>query len=275
MPASREWRFPRRSPTSTSPTASAAESRPPPGSTAGSWSACNLAQRISPRIADGKTAAPLREHSRHGDAVLGVREDGRPGAKEPERRPARLRRRAQRSRRQLRPSDQAPADLSFRPNVLLVSKHDPSRLWTGLFDGLESFRWVGGKWIEEGRVDGAAYEARSLSRTPTAPCGWARRTTASCDSRSASRPRPGQRRRYASITSRKRTAFLRAVSSHRYRRRADLHAAASTTRMPCISMPRQAGSSATPDSTMSSASTSTLPRQGGFFVADPAGTAVR
>jgi signal transduction histidine kinase/CheY-like chemotaxis protein/ligand-binding sensor domain-containing protein len=59
-------------------------------------------------------------------------------------------------------SIKAPADLSFRPNVLLVSKHDPSRLWTGLFDGLESFRWVGGKWIEEGRVEGAGYEARSL-----------------------------------------------------------------------------------------------------------------
>ena len=56
----------------------------------------------------------------------------------------------------------ATTDLSFRPNVLLVSKHDPSRLWTGLFDGLESFRWVGGKWIEEGRVQGAGYEARSL-----------------------------------------------------------------------------------------------------------------
>jgi signal transduction histidine kinase/CheY-like chemotaxis protein/ligand-binding sensor domain-containing protein len=60
----------------------------------------------------------------------------------------------------------ATSDLSFRPNVLLVSKHDPSRLWTGLFDGLESFRWVDGKWIEEGRVKGAGYEARSLFEEP-------------------------------------------------------------------------------------------------------------
>ena len=55
-----------------------------------------------------------------------------------------------------------PADLSFRPNVLVVSKHDPSRVWAGLFDGLASFRWVGGKWIDEGRVEGAGYETRSL-----------------------------------------------------------------------------------------------------------------
>ena len=46
------------------------------------------------------------------------------------------------------------ADLSFRPNVLLVSKLDPTRVWIGLFDGLASFRWIGGRWIEEGRVDG-------------------------------------------------------------------------------------------------------------------------
>ena len=57
-------------------------------------------------------------------------------------------------------------DLSFRPNVLAVSKVNPARVWTGLFDGLESFRWTGGRWIEEGRVDGAEFEIRSLVENP-------------------------------------------------------------------------------------------------------------
>ena len=54
------------------------------------------------------------------------------------------------------------ADLSFRPNVLLVSKVDPTRVWVGLFDGLASFRWIDGRWIDEGRVEGADFEIRSL-----------------------------------------------------------------------------------------------------------------
>jgi signal transduction histidine kinase/CheY-like chemotaxis protein/ligand-binding sensor domain-containing protein len=54
------------------------------------------------------------------------------------------------------------ADLSFRPNVLLVSKPDPTRVWVGLFDGLASFQWIDGRWIDEGRVEGADLEVRSL-----------------------------------------------------------------------------------------------------------------
>jgi len=54
------------------------------------------------------------------------------------------------------------ADLSFRPNVLTVSKVDPTRVWVGLFDGLTSFRWIGGRWIDEGRIQGADFEIRSL-----------------------------------------------------------------------------------------------------------------
>ena len=54
------------------------------------------------------------------------------------------------------------ADLSFRPNVLLVSKLDPTRVWVGLFDGIASFRWVDGRWIDEGRVQDADLEIRSL-----------------------------------------------------------------------------------------------------------------
>ena len=56
----------------------------------------------------------------------------------------------------------SPADLSFRPNALLVSKADPTRLWLGLFDGMASFRRVGGQWIDEGRVGDFTQQVRSL-----------------------------------------------------------------------------------------------------------------
>ena len=58
------------------------------------------------------------------------------------------------------------ADLSFRPNVLTVSKLDPTRVWVGLFDGLTSFRWIGGRWIDEGTVAGAEFEIRSMLEEP-------------------------------------------------------------------------------------------------------------
>ncbi len=60
----------------------------------------------------------------------------------------------------------APSDLSFRSNVLTVSTLDPTRLWIGLFDGLASFRWVDGRWIDEGRVDGIDAQVRSIFENP-------------------------------------------------------------------------------------------------------------
>jgi signal transduction histidine kinase/CheY-like chemotaxis protein/ligand-binding sensor domain-containing protein len=60
----------------------------------------------------------------------------------------------------------APADLSFRPNVLLRATADSTRLWIGLFEGLASFRRVAGRWIDEGRVDGINDEIRSLFENP-------------------------------------------------------------------------------------------------------------
>ena len=56
----------------------------------------------------------------------------------------------------------ALANLSFRPNVLRVSRVDPSRVWIGLFDGLASFRWQDGRWIDEGKVEGVTEQMRSL-----------------------------------------------------------------------------------------------------------------
>ena len=55
-----------------------------------------------------------------------------------------------------------PEDLSFRPNSIVVSKVDPTRIWLGLFEGLSSFRYVDGRWIDEGRVDGIDEPVRSL-----------------------------------------------------------------------------------------------------------------
>jgi signal transduction histidine kinase/CheY-like chemotaxis protein len=57
-------------------------------------------------------------------------------------------------------------DLSFRPNVLWVSKVDPTRVWVGLFDGLTSFRWINGRWIDEGTVAGVEFEVRTLFEEP-------------------------------------------------------------------------------------------------------------
>ncbi len=57
----------------------------------------------------------------------------------------------------------APRDSTFRAAALERSRVDPSRLWVGLFDGLASFRWVDGVWINEGRVPGVPEQIRSLA----------------------------------------------------------------------------------------------------------------
>ncbi|HEX5474639.1 MAG TPA: ATP-binding protein [Vicinamibacterales bacterium] len=58
------------------------------------------------------------------------------------------------------------ADLSFRPDWLLTSRADPTRVWAALFDGLASIRWVDGRWIDEGRVPGTNDQIRSLFENP-------------------------------------------------------------------------------------------------------------
>ena len=56
-------------------------------------------------------------------------------------------------------------DLTFRPAVLTESRVDPTRVWVGQFDGLSSLRWVGGRWIDEGRIEGVDEQVRTLVET--------------------------------------------------------------------------------------------------------------
>jgi signal transduction histidine kinase/DNA-binding response OmpR family regulator len=60
----------------------------------------------------------------------------------------------------------APADGTYRAAALLTSRLDPTRLWVGLFDGLASFRWLDGRWIDEGRVPGVSDQVRALVENP-------------------------------------------------------------------------------------------------------------
>ena len=55
-----------------------------------------------------------------------------------------------------------PKDLSFNSYGLKVSAVDPSRVWIGLRDGLASFRYERGRWVDEGRVDGISEYVRSM-----------------------------------------------------------------------------------------------------------------
>ncbi len=65
-----------------------------------------------------------------------------------------------------RVSIKTPTDLSFQVSALAVSKADPTRVWLGLFDGLASFRWIDGRWIDEGRVNGISDQVRTLFENP-------------------------------------------------------------------------------------------------------------
>ena len=60
----------------------------------------------------------------------------------------------------------APAGGTYRSAVLLRSTIAPGRLWVGLFSGVGSFRWEGGRWIDEGLLEGVTAEVRSLFENP-------------------------------------------------------------------------------------------------------------
>jgi signal transduction histidine kinase/CheY-like chemotaxis protein len=95
----------------------------------------------------------------------------------------------------------APADSTFRTSALVRSRLDPSRLWVALFDGLASFRWVDGRWIDEGRVEGVSEQVRTLAETAdgslwagTSSMGLIRVTFATTPTPGAPRPAASSQR---------------------------------------------------------------------------------
>ena len=60
----------------------------------------------------------------------------------------------------------APPGAAYRSAILLKSAINPGRLWVGLFDGIGSFRWEDGRWINEGVLAGVTAEVRSLFENP-------------------------------------------------------------------------------------------------------------
>ena len=60
----------------------------------------------------------------------------------------------------------APGDGTLRAASLAALEDRPDALWVGLFDGLASFRWVNGRWMDEGRVPDVRAEVRVLLERP-------------------------------------------------------------------------------------------------------------
>ena len=59
-----------------------------------------------------------------------------------------------------------PGDLSFVAFFVLQSRVDPNRLWVSLRDGLSSFAWQHGRWVDEGRVPGVSDAIRFVFENP-------------------------------------------------------------------------------------------------------------
>jgi signal transduction histidine kinase/CheY-like chemotaxis protein/ligand-binding sensor domain-containing protein len=93
----------------------------------------------------------------------------------------------------------APADITFRPSVLLVSELDPTRIWIGLFDGLASFRLQEGRLIDEGRIDGVNEQVRSLFENPDGSLWAGTQSTGALRISFATRPASGTPRPAARV----------------------------------------------------------------------------
>jgi signal transduction histidine kinase/DNA-binding response OmpR family regulator len=93
----------------------------------------------------------------------------------------------------------APGDGTYRAASLERSKADPSRLWVGLFDGLASFRWEDGRWIDEGRVREVQAEVRVILEDKDGSV-WAGTNNSGLQHvRFAARPQPGVGRPVATV----------------------------------------------------------------------------
>ena len=90
-------------------------------------------------------------------------------------------------------------DGTVRVSVLLRSKAVPTRLWVGLFDGLASYRWENGRWIDEGRVPQVVDQLRTLYENPDGSVWAGTASTGLLLVAFPSTPRPGEPRPTASI----------------------------------------------------------------------------
>ncbi|MDE3154391.1 MAG: GAF domain-containing protein, partial [Acidobacteriota bacterium] len=93
----------------------------------------------------------------------------------------------------------AGSDGTYAAMTVLASRVDPTRLWVGLVDGLASYRLVGGRWIDEGRIAGTRDQVRSLVENPDGSLWAGTASTGLLRVRFASRPAPGVPRPAASI----------------------------------------------------------------------------
>ena len=93
----------------------------------------------------------------------------------------------------------APGDGTYRAAVLLTSRLDPTRLWVGLFDGLASFRWLDGRWIDEGRVPNVSDQVRSLHENADGSLWAGTSSTGLLRVTFASKPQSGGPRPTASV----------------------------------------------------------------------------
>jgi len=67
---------------------------------------------------------------------------------------------------QLVPAMQELHGLNEQTYTLSQSKKTPSRVYIGHSDGVQSMRWDGKKWIDEGRLPNTVYEARNIVEDP-------------------------------------------------------------------------------------------------------------
>ena len=93
----------------------------------------------------------------------------------------------------------AATDGTFRAASLERSRVDPTRLWVGLFDGLASYRWVDGRWIDEGRVPGITEQLRSLGEAEDGSLWGGTNALGVVRLTFAKRPSPGAPRPEATI----------------------------------------------------------------------------
>jgi signal transduction histidine kinase/DNA-binding response OmpR family regulator len=88
----------------------------------------------------------------------------------------------------------APADLTFNASAVTLSRVDPSRIWVGGLSGISSFRRVGGRWIDEGKVENSDGDVRTIIEEPNGNVWAGTNGTGVMHLTLRSRPAPGGER---------------------------------------------------------------------------------